>query len=112
MKVVGVTFGVNSIACRVDSTGGVHFRSKCDCLKPGEEKNGDRFQRQKTIDVTSPRVGEKMLTVILPTLRLAFAVRGHPLSATGGGCGLWSDGTFSSRASSRKRKGSESYIIY
>lgn len=52
MKVVGVTLGVNSIVCSVDSTGGVHFRSKCDCLKPGEEKNADYFQRRRTIDVT------------------------------------------------------------
>jgi len=43
VKVVGVTLGVNSIVCRVDSTGGVHFRSKCDCLKPREERNVDHM---------------------------------------------------------------------
>ena len=78
VKVVGVTLGVNSIVCRADSTGGVHFRSKCDCLKPGEEKNADRFQRRRTIDVHRPWAErKKALTVILATLRFALTVRGH-----------------------------------
>lgn len=59
VKVVGVTLGVNSIVCRVDSTGGVHFRSKCDCLKPGEEKNADQFQRREAMDVISVRGREE-----------------------------------------------------
>ena len=46
MNVVGVTFGVNSIVWRVDSTGGVHFRSKCDCLKPGGRKECRSSQTQ------------------------------------------------------------------
>ena len=71
MKVVGVTLGVNSIVCRVDSTGGVHFRSKCDCLKPGEEKNGDHLSE------TDAGAGAKLLTVVLPTLRLALAICRH-----------------------------------
>ena len=71
VKVVGVTLGVNSMVCRVDSTGGVHFRSKCDCLKPGEEKNADHLSE------TNPVKGGKTLTVVLPTFRFALAIRGH-----------------------------------
>jgi len=78
VKVVGVTLGVNSIVCRVDSTGGVHFRSKCDCLKPGEEKNADHLSEtgNKTSGVR-PATRGKTLTVVLSTLRFALAIRGH-----------------------------------
>lgn len=48
MKVVGVTFGVNSIVCKADSTGGVHLRSNCDCLKAGEEKNADHLSETQS----------------------------------------------------------------
>ena len=78
MKVVGVTLGVNSIVCRVDSTGGVHFRSKRDCLKPGEEKNGDHLSETQSnrCDIDTG-AGGNMLTVILPTLRFALAICWH-----------------------------------
>jgi len=42
VKVVGVTLGVNSMFCGVDSTRGAHLRSKWDCLKSEEERNADR----------------------------------------------------------------------
>jgi hypothetical protein len=78
VKVVGVTLGVNSIVCRVDSTGGVHFRSKRDCLKPGEEKNADHLsEAQNNRCDIDKGAGGNMLTVILPTLGFALAIRGH-----------------------------------
>lgn len=82
MKVVGVTLGVNSMVCGLDSTGGVHFRSKRDCLKPGEEKNADHLSETQNnrCDIDKGGAGGaagKTLTVILPTLRFALAIRGH-----------------------------------
>ena len=76
MKAVGVALGVNSIVCRVDSTGGVRFRSKCDCSKPGEKKNADHFSEPQ--NNRCDRVRERgTLTVILAMLRFALTVRGH-----------------------------------